>query len=244
MLATGDNKKSTPIYLHCEVSARVSDVIKEDFLTKKKFYLRTPKDAERDYESEPHYSNDLVKQMYDDQTRRFNKQNNVNNTAYKHKPIVFRVTQPVSSIKNDDKGFDSDIEDDDDDYDDNEDDQQHRVNLRSKRETRDSFTYEWLKNDNSILTFAYSMSNQPITNDKYTLYPNGTIKFIPSSLTTGVYRCKANFTYLDNQSKRGNKISNRNFEIGPILSHKTVVELTGNISKIILLFYFSILLLS
>lgn len=232
MLATGDNKKNAPIYLHCEVSARVNDDIKNDFQTKKKFYLITPKDVERDFESEPHYSNDLVKQMYDDQTKRFNKQNSVNSSASKVKPNVFKVSHPSSSIKNDDKGNESDNEGDDEDYDEDDDDQQHRVDLRSKRETRDSFTYEWLKNDNSILAFAYSMNrNDPIIRDGYTLYPNGTIKFIPSKSSAGVYRCKAIFTYLDHQSRRGNKNSNRDFEIGPIVSHATIVETTGELSK-------------
>lgn len=225
MLATDD--KNTPIYLHCVVSARISDEIKIDFQTKKKFYELTPKDVERDVESEPHYSNDLIKQMYDDQKKRFYKQNTVNSTTKIETDIT--TIRKSSSIVNEKKLNESNEDDEDDDVDDyydDEEDPQHRV-IRQKRETRDSFTYEWLKNDNSILSFAYSMKNQPITKKGYTLYPNGTLKFIPSSVMAGIYRCKAKYTFLDPSNKNNGRVSSRNFKIGPILSLATVVEALG-----------------
>lgn len=228
VLATGDSKRSAPIYLHCEVSARVNDHIKNDLLTKKKFYLISPKDVDRD--SVPHYSDDIVRQMYDAQTKKFNKQNGINHSGFENKSSVFKIAHPssINEVKANENDNDTNDDYDDDDYE--EKDSQHRGVLRTKRAATDLFSYEWLKNDNSILTFSHSIHAQPVLKDGYTLYPNGTIQFLPSDSTAGVYRCKVTFTYLDQQTKKGSKGSTRNFDIGPIVSHATTVEI-GNYFK-------------
>lgn len=216
VLATSDD---TPIHLHCQVFASVSNDIKDDFQTKKNFYLLTPNDVDREKEKELHYSDDFVKKMYDAQTKRFNKQNG---ESFGSKTILFNVTHPKSSLN--DITFNKN-EDEDEDYDE-DDDSLNQGSSRSKRDTHDFFSYEWMKNDKNILSFNYSMNgNQP--KDSYTLFSNGTLKFLPSNSTIGVYRCKVKFTYLEQKIKKGNRNSNKDFEIGPILSQATIVESRG-----------------
>lgn len=224
MLATGDDK--TPIYLHCQVSSHV-DGIKNDFLTKKKFYLINPEKDEVD----EHISTDEVQQFYKDLARQYNKKKNVN--------ILQTTTKPYKNPSNKNEIFKINVNDKNDKIN-TEDEQeeekkvtQHRVKLRTKREaTRDSFSYEWLRDDETILSFSYSMNNKTIKRNGYTLFSNGTIQFVPSRTTAGVYRCKASYTYIyepPKKSKRRNENDeeSKDFQIGPILSEATNVEVNG-----------------
>lgn len=85
--------------------------------------------------------------------------------------------------------------------------------VRRKRSARSPFIYEWFKDDNSVVSSLHD--DNPAING-FTLLPNGTLKFPATNLTAGEYRCRAK--YVDEMAK---------FEIGPIVSMATVVELAS-----------------
>lgn len=85
---------------------------------------------------------------------------------------------------------------------------------RTARSIRNFFSYEWLRDDRSIIMLK-SDENQAINLNGFTLFPNGTLKFQASNLT-GEYRCKAKY------------VTTR-FAIGPILSTATIVEVPSKL---------------
>jgi hypothetical protein len=223
LLFTPDNNKNSPIYLDCEVAVQVKDDIRNDLLYEKKFYEKISKDdEEEEEEDELHYNSDIVKQQYAEQAYRYNKVNLNKTTQMKENRHDLRAAQPTKNVKNkrnDIKTNDDDDDDEDEDEDNFEVPQVHQRKLRSKRETRDLITYEWLKDDNSIISFAPSitLNSQSVMRNEFTLFANGTLKFQASRLTMGVYRCKAKFT-------EKNAKSAREFDLGPIISHATAVS--------------------
>lgn len=88
---------------------------------------------------------------------------------------------------------------------------------RAARSIRDYFSYEWLRDHESIIT-SKGDESQAINLNGFTLFKNGTLKFLASNLTTGEYRCKAK--YVNNTG---------NFQIGPIISTSTIVETASEI---------------
>jgi len=84
-----------------------------------------------------------------------------------------------------------------------------------RQAAREIISYEWLKNDNSFI--SVNNSDESVTRDDYTLFSNGTIKFMSNNSTTGVYKCKVKYWY----------ITDKDIEIGPAVSTSTKVELAG-----------------
>lgn len=90
---------------------------------------------------------------------------------------------------------------------------------RTTRSPRDNILYEWLRDDETVISSKNDM-NQIINLSAFTLFQNGTLKFQASNATAGEYRCLAK--YIDKQGK---------FEIGPIMSQATVVEIASKFHK-------------
>lgn len=90
---------------------------------------------------------------------------------------------------------------------------------RATRSVRDRISFEWFKDDKSFIS-SKTDDDQLINAAGVILFPNGTLKFQPNNLTSGEWRCKAQ--YFD----KGNK-----FVIGPIISTATVVEIASKFYK-------------
>lgn len=189
--------KPTPIKFDCIVSTNISTSLRNDLL-QKNFYNFD--DIDEDDEDDENHDHNLeqVKQYYRDQYERHSQ--NKNSSSKKEK-IAIRSKKPQR------------LNDSDDDQTDDEDYSTEPELKRSKRKAaREIITYEWLKNDNSFLYI--NNSNEFVTHDEYTLFPNGTIKFLSSNNTMGIYRCKVKYTY----------VATKSFEIGPALSTSTKIE--------------------
>lgn len=83
---------------------------------------------------------------------------------------------------------------------------------RSKRSPQDVLTTEWSR-DGSVFIATNKTEKKPISENGFTLYPNGTLRFQGSNTTAGEYRCTVKYT-----------ASGGKFSIGPIVSQATVVE--------------------
>lgn len=225
VLITADNKNNPSIYLHCQVTAQINNEIRKDLIKYRNFYLENS-DDESDNNS-THYSDDEVKKFYDAQTKKFNKPVTANTQWEKEK--LYKTVKPTNNnnkpnIKTNESD-DEDDEDEDDDYE--EKPEVQGVKYRIKRQARElQFTYEWLRDDNSI--FKLNSYGKEIRIDAFTGFSNGTIKFKATKRTVGLYRCKAKFTYESEQFNNGDDDGSiRRLEIGPILSNSTVVVIYG-----------------
>lgn len=137
------------------------------------------------------------------------------------KPTRNNKKQTITTNESDDED-----DEDDEDYEDEKPEVQG-VKHRTKRQARElQFTYEWFRDDHSI--FKLNSNDKEVRNEGFTGFSNGTIKFKPSKRIVGVYRCKAKFTFEDEQTKNvDDETYNPKFDIGPILSYSTVVVFYG-----------------
>lgn len=86
--------------------------------------------------------------------------------------------------------------------------------LRATRSLLGLLVYEWFKDDESLI--SSSTDNKIINPNGLSLFKNGTLKLQLTDSIAGEYRCQAK--YIDDSKK---------FEIGPILSTATVVEVAS-----------------
>lgn len=88
---------------------------------------------------------------------------------------------------------------------------------RTKRDVAASgLSFEWLHDDKSVITLGFN-TNKIVNSDGFTLFPNGTLKFQATNTTGGEYRCKVKYT----------KSGKSHFEIGPMISRATLVEVAS-----------------
>ena len=208
--------KNTPTYLNCHVSVNVSDRLELDLGNVNFYYEQDEEDDEDDDEDENHPVLDEaeVKRMYDLQYKKFDKSQQ-NNSA------LVTPSPSYRSRRNEDEDIDEDEGPDKDEthklY------QQQFDNFkkpRKKREIASPLSFEWFKEDKSVIVLEAGETKN-VFNDIYTLYPNGTLKFQASNLTSGEYRCKATF------NRKALAKSKKGFVIGPIISQPTVVEIAS-----------------
>ncbi|KAG5672256.1 hypothetical protein PVAND_002397 [Polypedilum vanderplanki] len=189
---TASALKNSHIYLHCNVSADVDESLTKD-LSEKQIYA-TDIDEEEDEDENSNYDPIEVKKLYQKQNKDYNKEK-INNNDLSDLNISNLQLQNRNNNKN---GF-----------------MYYNSIRRSRREaSHEVILYEWLRNDNSNIFISINDSNQVINHNGYLLFPNGTLKFQVTNLTTGVYRCQA--TFVNNQ---------HDFDIGPIVSTASNVQL-------------------
>lgn len=83
---------------------------------------------------------------------------------------------------------------------------------RVVRNAQAPLSFEWFKDDEKVDTSK--------SEESYTLFPNGTLRFQGSNLTAGEYRCHAKYSD-----------DSRKFTIGPIISQATVVQIASEFHK-------------
>jgi hypothetical protein len=189
--------KSSPTYLHCDVTVDIDETLRSD-LSRRQFYVAPDEDDDDD--NAPHHDPEEVRKFYQMQKQEHNKES-VNNSpdltsALKvEKRTNKKTTNGVYSLR------------------------------RARRDaaTHELISYEWLRNDNSFISTTNDSTNQVINHDGYALFPNGTLKFQVTSLSTGVYRCRATY-----------KHTKQDYDIGPILSTSTTVELACELNRRVL----------
>lgn len=188
--------KNTPTYLNCHVSVKIEAILRSD-LRNNNFYHEPP---EPDDDEEEEVGETVDQQTVDDYYRKQYQQTIIQ----MNDPNKIPPQTPVPPTKQD--------EEEDEEEEDDEDDKS-----RSKRSTRGSLAFEWLK-DGLVVASSGVGENQVVNRNGYALFPNGTLRFLPSNLTTGEYRC--NVSYVEER-----------FTIGPILSPATVVEMASKLAQ-------------
>lgn len=187
--------KSTPTYLNCHVSVKIEAILRAD-LMKSNFYHEPP---EPDDDEEEEVGETVDQQTVDDYYRKQYQQTiiQLNDTN----KIPSQIAAPSTKHE----------EEEDEEEEDDEDDKS-----RSRRSVRESLSFEWLK-DGLVVASSGVGDNQVVNRNGYALFPNGTLRFLPSNLTAGEYRC--NVSYVE-----------KRFTIGPILSPATVVEMASKLA--------------
>lgn len=187
-------------FLRCDVAVNIEDSLRFD-LSKREFYENIDDkddDDDEDDDDDNQHENDpeKVRQGYQQQLEKQKK---------KHaRPIIQRENFSSNDINEHKPTSNSDASDE----------VEYAHVTRSKRQATHEkiISFEWLRNDNSFISI--NDSNSEISRDGYILFPNGTLKFQVTNLTSGVYRCHAK--YIDQRKK---------FEIGPIRSTSTTIEI-------------------
>lgn len=187
------------------MEANVTGSLKNDLFLKN-FYNFEEEDEDEDNDEERHAE---VIKYYQQQ---FEKHNQNTSSSKVDKVVAATNTNKRKYQNNDSNDYHIHEEDDSGEI-----EEQNYKNVRRVRRqaAREIISYEWLKNDNSFI--SVNSSDEAVSRDDYTLFSNGTIKFMSNNSSTGVYKCRVKYWY----------ITNKDIEIGPAISTSTKVELAG-----------------
>lgn len=184
------------------METNVTSSLKKD-LSFKNFYNFEEEEEDDDDDQQRHAE---VLKYYQQQ---YEKHNQNTSSSKVDKVIVATNTNKRKYQNNDSKDYHED-----DDSGEIEEQSYKNVKRVRRQAAREIISYEWLKNDNSLI--SVNNSDESVTRDDYTLFSNGTIKFMSNNSTTGVYKCKVKYWYTE-----------KDIEIGPAISMTTKVELAG-----------------